>query len=85
MAVSLGYAKDAIAVCAFVVLIVFCLSARDLNDHRTLILCLLCVALLVDGVFTIVPRLHNTSFREAVQFFTKRRMYGANAASMGAF
>ena len=71
MTVSLGYAKDAIAVCAFLVLIVCCLLVGDLNAHRRLVLVLLCVAFIVDGVFTIVPSLHNTSIREALQFFRR--------------
>lgn len=65
--VTLGYAKDAVAVCAFVVLLVFCASVDDLNPHRHLFLALIGVAFAVDGLFTIVPSLHNTSFREALR------------------
>ena len=54
--VTLGYAKDAVAVVVFVVLL--CISFTDILS-MTVIRVLLCVAVVVDGIFTAFPELHN--------------------------
>ena len=59
MKISLGYAKDAIAVIIFLAQMLYLSLIKNKNIPKKIVIAFALMAFLVDFIFTLVPHLHN--------------------------
>ena len=61
MQLSLGYLKDCLAFIGFIFCFIIIYLIDDLNKIRIIILIIIFLAILVDGTFTFIPKMHNAN------------------------
>tara|TARA_B100000073_G_scaffold264734_1_gene224378 strand:+ start:35 stop:379 length:345 start_codon:yes stop_codon:yes gene_type:complete len=63
MKITFGYAKDVLACFMFVLIAITVIRFR-INYNTNFVLLILFLALILDGLFSVFPRLHNTEIKE---------------------
>ena len=60
--VSLGYLKDVVAVVIFIIFLVLVIK-YNMNENKKAVVIVLTIGLIVDGIFSIFPKLHNKKMK----------------------